>query len=96
MANSTLATSEKISSAAVLTAMKGLDRPVLLRMLGVQSEFPFVGDFNDVRPINLDVATNTRVQASEVHVMNYGTSVERCCGARLVRFQRKTICGSVL
>ena len=84
-------TSEKISSAALMTTMKGLDRPVLLRMLGVQSEFPFVGDFEDVRPINLDVATNTRVQASEVHVMNYGTSVERCNGARLVRFQRKTI-----
>ena len=84
MANSTLATSEKFSAASVLTAAKGLDRPVLLRLLGVQSEFPFVGDFDEVLPINLDVATNLRVQASEVHVMNFGTSVERCCGARLV------------
>ena len=59
-------------------------------MIGVQADFPLVGDFADVRPINLDVATNLKIHAEDVPYLQFGDAHERCAGARLVRFQRKT------
>ena len=81
MANSTLLTE----------AAKTLDRPVLLKRLGVPAGFPLVGDFQHCFPVNLDTASNLRIDAKDVHVLNFGEGVDRCSGARLVRFHRKTV-----
>ena len=76
---------------AITAAAKTLDRPVLLRRLGVPSDFPLVGDVVNVTPINLDVGSNRKLHEGDAHFLNFDTCVERCAGSRLVRFNRKTI-----
>ena len=78
------------NSSLLTKAAKSLDRTSLLRRLDVPESFPLVGDFPNCAPINLDTASNLRIDASDVHVLNFGTDAGRCSGVRLVRFHRKT------
>ena len=78
------------TSSLLTKSAKGLDRPTLLKRLGVPAGFPLVGDFPHCTPVNLDTASNLRIDASDVHVLNFGSAAECCSGARLVRFHRKT------
>ena len=76
---------------AITEAARQLDRATLLRQIGSPSDFPFVGDVENMFPINLDTASNLRIDEKDVHVLNFGAAgVEGCPGARLVRFNRKT------
>ena len=67
MANGSLANAEKkFSSTSVMTDVRQLDSPMLLRLSRVQPDFPFAGDVKDVWRINLDVTTNLRVLTEDV------------------------------
>ena len=57
----------------------------------MQSDFPFVGDIDGMRSINLDMTSNLRIHEDNVPFLNFGDGSERCCGARLIRFNRKTV-----
>ena len=81
-----MATSFLLSDASVR-----INRPFLMRRLGLQYNFEFAGDIPDTRPVSLDSPSTLRVHQNNVPFLNYGATHERCSGCTLTRFERTTM-----
>ena len=67
-----------------------LNRPLLLRKLGLQFDFPFTGDIHEARPLNINAA-HAKVHQLHAPFLNFGATYERCSGSYLVRVDRCTV-----
>ena len=72
-------------------AVKGLDRPTLLKMLDLDSTRPVVADIPELKPISLHVKRQMTVHSAVVPFLNQGTAVDCCSGAVMRRFGSNTI-----
>ena len=69
----------------------GLDRPQLLKMMGLDFDVPMASDIRQLRPISLHVKRQMAVHQSLVPFLNTGTATECCSGAVMRRFENHTL-----
>ena len=82
------------SSIAVAQLNEGtarLNRPFLMRALGLRWDFPFLGDVSSAPIVKVASAPSTRIHTDFVPFLNFGACYERCSGAKLLRHERNTI-----
>ena len=82
--------SDSISPERVNELVRNLDRPAILKALGLEESLLRFGDFIDLRPI--DVESSAACAVHEVNAPLLGVSKGDCCaGAKLYRADRTTV-----
>ena len=72
-------------------ATMGFDRPVLLRALGLDLDFPVVGDFACVKSASTKGVRPLKIHRDNVPFIEAGTALEMCAGAVLKRWGHSTV-----
>ena len=67
-------------------AVVGLDRPALLRSLGMQKFSAIVGDFTDLHCVSSSASRVLKIHKSNVPFLDDGTALECCSGAKLQKW----------
>ena len=72
-------------------ATMGFDRPVLLRNLGLEPEFPLAGDFAFVKSPSVQGVRPLKIHRDNVPFIDAGSALECCSGAKIKRWGHVTV-----
>ena len=72
-------------------ATKGLDRAQILRILGVDSATPIVGDFTDLHCVSSEAARPIKIHSDNVPFLETGSGLENCAGALLQKWGHSVV-----
>ena len=89
-ADSTVAAAKK-SMEEIKKAVQDMDRPQLLRKLGLFFDRRMVADIEALHPVTLYQKSTLRIESWKVPFLHKGAAGECCTGAMLARFGHKTV-----
>ena len=84
------AESVKLEVGDIAKAVRGMDRPGLMRKFQVAFDWPVVGDVQGLHPLSIFAKSAKKIQQWNVSFLNSG-SHECCDGAQLKRFGHRTV-----
>ena len=80
-----------LTTNAIDGAVKGLDRPSLVRALGLPFDVPLVADIVGLHPVSLFAPKTLKISRALVPFMEAGTATECCSAATLMRMGHTTV-----
>ena len=85
------ATAEALSFSVLEGLAKGLERSQLVQLLGLEFDWPMVGDVKGIHPPSLDAPRTLVVHVHNCPFLNAGTSNDCCTGSILGRSGHATV-----
>ena len=89
-ADSTVNAAKK-SMKDIVTAVQQMNRPELLRRLGLSCDYKMVTDVEGLHPVTLYQKSTLKIESWKVPFLHKGASGECCTGAYIARFGHKTV-----
>ena len=82
---------ENLADEDIKKMVQGMDRPELLKNLGLPFNVPLIKDIPEVKPISLYAKAQMKINSESLPFVNEGIAVECCSGALMMRWQDVTV-----
>ena len=86
-----VATAAALSIPVLEALVKGMERSQLVQLLGLEFDWPMVGDVKGIHPPSLDAPRTLSVHVHNCPFLNAGTSNDCCTGSILARSGHATV-----